>query len=389
MTKKVNYINRLLEVIDNKISDSDVKTVVWLGFYPGFPIIYQYLLEKGIEDIRIYDNDSGKWSWEIYPSKDVHRNGDVKVKIQPVRIEESQSTKYFVTNAHYKEFKEQFRRAGITDADIVDLRSMMDQWMIDDEKDIVSHYKEITAREIQLTELEILKSFRDFCDDRNLKYYLAAGTLLGAIRHKGFIPWDDDVDIYMPYCDYKVFVKEYPKSGRYYVSDWRNDPEYTFQFAKVVDSETYLVHWCPMGYVATGCYIDVFPLDGYPSDEAEIIEIFAENRRTDALWDYYMMQEDDALCPDDWKNKITNGKFQDCFWESKNVGGKIYINYNPWVVPTSVFYGDEKKEYEGEMFRIPMGYDIYLKKHYKGDYMVLPPKEKQVFHSFPTYIVNA
>ena len=151
MTKKVNYINRLLEVIDKKIADGNAQTVVWLGFYPGFPIIYQHLLDKGIEDIKIYDNDSGKWSWEIYPAKDVQRNGNVKIGIQPVRIEEPHSTKYFVTNSHYKEFVEQFRTAGITDADVVDLRSMMDQWMIEDEKGIVSQYREITGREIQLT----------------------------------------------------------------------------------------------------------------------------------------------------------------------------------------------------------------------------------------------
>ena len=100
--------------------------------------------------------------------------------------------------------------------------------------------RELTTEELKKTELDILRAIRDFCDAKGLKYFLCGGTLLGAVRHKGFIPWDDDIDIGMLRSDYETFIREFPDTGRYRVITYTNNKEYRNPYAKVVDTATVL-----------------------------------------------------------------------------------------------------------------------------------------------------
>ena len=126
--------------------------------------------------------------------------------------------------------------------------------------------KELSKEEIKNIQMEILKSIHLFCVEHNLRYSLAYGTLLGAIRHKGYIPWDDDVDIMMPRPDYERFIKEYSNyESKYTVQTHINDPSYFLAFAKVYDNRTELVIFP----TKTGVFVDVFPIDGLPDSEEE------------------------------------------------------------------------------------------------------------------------
>ena len=121
-------------------------------------------------------------------------------------------------------------------------------------------------RPLQLRILEIVKAIDAVCKEHNLRYYLWAGTMLGAVRHGGFIPWDDDLDIAMPRNDYDLLMQHCNEWLPEYleVVSYETDPQnYPLPFAKVQDARTTLIERMHLRYVG-GIYLDVFPLDGQP-----------------------------------------------------------------------------------------------------------------------------
>ncbi len=133
---------------------------------------------------------------------------------------------------------------------------------------IVTAMADYDIRPLQLKILEILQAVDKTCKEHNLRYYLTAGTMLGAIRHKGFIPWDDDADIAMPRPDYERLIKN-SKSWlpeHYELVCAENDEEYPLPFAKIQDAETTIIERHHLKYLG-GVYIDVFPLDGVPTSK--------------------------------------------------------------------------------------------------------------------------
>ena len=133
--------------------------------------------------------------------------------------------------------------------------------------------KEMTLQEVQKVSLDILKDVHDFCESHNIKYSLAYGTLLGAVRHKGFIPWDDDVDIIIPRPDYERFCREYYSSHGYKLY-CPEDPANYMVFARVCDNEHTLVKTNhPWASEQTGVWIDIFPFEGLPSDEGDFLNL--------------------------------------------------------------------------------------------------------------------
>lgn len=124
--------------------------------------------------------------------------------------------------------------------------------------------KSIGLEELKQIQLDILLDVADFCEKNGICYFLAAGTLLGAVRHKGYIPWDDDIDISMPRPDYERFKKEYNSPGkRYYFLDSTIDKDYPYTFGKVCDNDTLLIE----NFYKLGVYIDIFQIDGLPDDK--------------------------------------------------------------------------------------------------------------------------
>ena len=131
--------------------------------------------------------------------------------------------------------------------------------------------KRISFEEAKRVELDILLHVAKFCDEHGLRYFLAYGTLIGAVRHKGFIPWDDDIDIQMPREDYEKLLELYPKENtdeKYFLLA----PEMKgahHPYAKIIDTRTVKKELGAKKNNPLGVDIDVFPLDGQPDGDKE------------------------------------------------------------------------------------------------------------------------
>lgn len=267
----------------------------------------------------------------------------------------------------------------------------------------LSEYKELSLKEHKKITLDILIEVAKFCDAHNLRYYLAYGTLLGAIRHRGFIPWDDDIDIQMPREDYEKFIALFSASEH---SDLKvvtpNSLESKHTFLKIVNKHTIKIEKA-INYndlTPLGVDIDVFPLDGQPNGKMRFNIYY---KRKQKLYLYYLMLILDKNDMD--KKKIPLfllGHFyvknilrldkQKIMQKIDKINRNYSIDKSDFIGCTSSLYNSinnrHKKElysdrvwvdFEGYKFYAPIGYDAVLIQMY-GDYMQLPPKEQQVTH---------
>ena len=255
----------------------------------------------------------------------------------------------------------------------------------------------MSLEEMKLCLVGILDVIDKWCADNGTMYYLMYGTLLGAIRHKGFIPWDDDIDIAMPRADYEKFVRQFRSADdRYKVVDVYGTEGYYLQFAKVVDSTTILKERMK-GALEIGVYIDIFPLDNLGNDKQvaqKLIEkikpwrnllsakllpshkkrsgirnVLAKIARFFPISRKHLIKRIDAL-----SRTFENVK------GSKYVGFicfQIYVGKE--IMPREWFENVVRMEFEGHSFCIPERYDEVLT-HFYGDYMQLPPVEDRVSH---------
>ena len=251
--------------------------------------------------------------------------------------------------------------------------------------------KTITMEELRAIQLDILDKIHAFCTERGIRYSLGGGTLLGAVRHKGYIPWDDDIDIMLPRPDYDRFLKEF--EGKYIelnLQHYENDITCCIPFAKVYDNRTVLIEKVQK----SGIYIDVFPIDGLP-EESRIHEYLTLYRKY--LHKIYFMTPF-YLITGSLKNRIKyyikkvffppRQKYIAEFYsflksfnfeKSVNAGAICGVYAEKELMARDTFESYITVEFEGRHYMAIRDYDAYLTKHY-GDYMQLPPKEKQVSH---------
>lgn len=262
-------------------------------------------------------------------------------------------------------------------------------------------------RELQKIQLDILLAFDKACREMGLSYTLSSGTLLGAVRHGGFIPWDDDVDVAMLREDYEVFLKEGHKylPDHLFIQHYETDPQYPHNFIKLIDTRTKLVEYVTSNLdMRKSVFIDVFPIDRIPNskflriiDRKILAFVFftkhsltmkyrqPETTRFRKVWsrilrplgkllgNYRLNQWETAL-----KTKYNhNSKYEYTYGDNAII---IHSEIDDsMIMPISVFEELEEIEFENHCFMAMKNRDLYLRTVYGDDYMEIPPKEKQVF----------
>lgn len=244
--------------------------------------------------------------------------------------------------------------------------------------------------------LGLLDKFVEVCEQNGLKYYLAGGSVLGAVRHKGFIPWDDDIDVHMPREDYEK-LQHLPQSVfgvRYRLASWRTVKNYRYDFVKIEDLSTTLIERFHPQYVGA-VFLDIFPLDAVNDNKKEHLKQLNKlNRLIRNYIDGYLKNDFECktlvelfllkikrkvfLRPfllEKWEKCVSLG------WENHNFVADCHSPWKDRPLHKSVFGSGTKMIFEGKQYIVPSDYDTYLR-HLYGDYMTLPPKDKRIAHGF-------
>lgn len=245
-----------------------------------------------------------------------------------------------------------------------------------------------SLRDLQLRMLDMLKFIDDICKKNNISYWLSSGTLLGAIRHKGFIPWDDDCDIEMLREDYDKLIKilKNDPNGKYVIQTTETDRDYLYPFAKLRDLSTILV--CDENIYDSnkyrGAFIDIFPLESYPfwilrfcaGIQYKILfplYAFLKGNKAAQVLKYFVVN---FLFP---LIRFLSKKKRDYYTHTLGVPFYLKRRYKMDIYPLISI------EFENYNFPSPNDYDSYLKNLY-GNYNKIPPINERHTHNFNNII---
>ena len=261
---------------------------------------------------------------------------------------------------------------------------------------------ELTKEEIQQSLIKLLLEFQIICRKNNLKFYLSGGTLLGAIRHKGFIPWDDDIDISMPRGDYEKLCHLLKDNS----SLVYQDNGLPLPYAKYVNRNIFIDMKYQDSEASKYLWIDIFPLDGFPESEKDTLAILNKMKLFRRLYAFIYANKDQGrtfirktlkkyIIPIFnflFKKHILKQFYKDCtkypYTISKYVGA---VSWGLYGIGEKVIKSELEKEvlveFESHIFPTYGCWDTYLRGLY-NNYMELPPIEKRVNHSFTAWTIE-
>ena len=264
-----------------------------------------------------------------------------------------------------------------------------------------SNFKKLDIDEIKEVELGVMDYIHNICKEKRINYSLAYGSLLGAVRHKGFIPWDDDLDISLKRDQYDQLYQAILEDNNsiYKVVSWENDSRYPYPFYRVYDSRTVYENNYIQKDIELGICVDVFPFDDYKDVNKEITKLDMYRRLS--VYTLYGIRNKEAGIKNivrylmlvafrltrvkTWNKKLNDcskapvdGEYIDYLMESKKYSTKLDAKALDEVVEC---------KFEDRVYNIPKDYDHILTTIYGSDYMEIPPLEKRIQHDdFVAYI---
>lgn len=265
--------------------------------------------------------------------------------------------------------------------------------------------------EIKEISLRGLILFDEFCKKHNLKYSLAAGTMIGAVRHKGFIPWDDDIDLFMDRCEYEKLIRLVKEKQvlsdenyEFYIPDREG---YIYPFIKIINNKTIVYEKNIQRKYAIGVWIDIFPIDncGRTLEEARTtmkcmcelstklrhsVSIYKIHSGIDILKNIYVFFLRIVLGGDYKKYKALKLSYifpEDAIYKGQLMWPYVQPNKLYDIYPAEFFSDYTEIEFENHLFMIFSRYEELLEARY-GDYMQLPSEENRVAHEFEAYYLD-
>lgn len=256
--------------------------------------------------------------------------------------------------------------------------------------------KIIELNELHKIQLDILLDFSKFCEENDINYTIAYGSLIGAVRHKGFIPWDDDIDVVVPRQDYMKLVEIFNnRDSIYKLSSIYNNPDYPYCQIKIQDTRTILIE---NNWRKIGINIDIFPLEGLPSTKIIqyihlssckilrhiigykklIIKNQIKTSKKISLFIIKLLLSQFTL--NYFINLLDKLARKYSYVNSKYVANLVWGTYDfKEKFDKELFESFDKMEFEGNIFMVPADYKKILTQIY-GDYMKLPPENTQKSH---------
>ena len=266
---------------------------------------------------------------------------------------------------------------------------------------------ELSSKKVKKRLLNLLLEFDKICSDNKLRYSLCGGTLIGAVRHKGFIPWDDDIDVMMPRPDYEKLKKIKLNNNREICFPETNSIyPYIYTYAKYYDLDTELIEFPNSKKIKSHIYIDIFPIDGIENDESKhYIQYKKVNRlakmhrlirisfynQNNMNYNYIkrivwkILWKISFVIPNNFFIKRIDKYVNSYEFDKCKYVGTLVAGFGPKERYEKCMFEITKIDFEGHYFSCISGYDKYLKILY-GDYMKLPELSKRVAcHDYIAY----
>lgn len=248
---------------------------------------------------------------------------------------------------------------------------------------------------VQTSAIGILKAFISICQKHGLRYYALYGTCLGAVRHQGFIPWDDDIDVGMPRRDYDKFMhiaqEELP--SQYFLQNYQTEKEYLQHFSKIRDTNTTFIETDVAHlHMNHGVYIDVYPLDGVPENQLFRKILYTRLKFLQlGIYGHYISDTRPLRLRSKIVRQVMKSLYKPVQLHRKWHALAAQYDYDQsdlvcyygsksrHLIPREYFREGTEMKFEDLQVIVPGQYDKFLTTIY-GNYMTLPPQEKQVSH---------
>lgn len=382
VVKSLNVLPQVVEDVAGLITAHPKKKIIWFcySYSHWVDTLQAALKERSLKLDYVVDNDRRKWG----------RVSPFGVIVSPpeltVRAHRDDSIVLICSNFS-AEIKEGLLGYGYPEEQIFTLKSP-DEYSAAAEdafQSDIAGLERMSLRALQLCETGILKEFKGFCEANGLRYFLSGGTCAGAAHYQGFIPWDDDIDVQMPYEDFMRFVSSYPKDGRYEAIFWRSNDDFFFPYAQLVDNHTVMLYESFPISLCQGVFIDIFPISGSPEGAEEIAYRRELYTYLDARWRwFYQSRGVLKTLPADEREELWAAKY-DLPFEGCEMAAPPFECWVPWVLPREAFAYGETLEFEGERFSVMKDWRRFLDVRYPNWKPLSPEEQRTYVHPINAY----